>query len=143
MNVGGAAVWGLIGGSCVEALWLYARIRQEPLWSWRKPIPQGLTAYLISVILRVGAGAGLAAAAAGSGQISGIFAAFVLGVSAPLVIEKLAQVIPLTGPLIVESPERGQPDPWIAAGALNPEVSGGQPARAQVKGAQESEAGGI
>jgi hypothetical protein len=105
MNPSTAALWGLIGGSCVEALWLSARIRKDPRWSWRKPIPQGLTAYLISVVLRVGAGAGLAAAAAGSGQISGNFAAFILGVSAPLVIEKLAQVIPLTGSLIVEDPQ--------------------------------------
>jgi hypothetical protein len=82
----------------VEGLWLYSQIRSaEGHWSWRRPIPQGLAAYLISVFVRVGAGAGLAAAAAGSGQVSGTLAAFGLGVAAPLVVEKLAQVVPLTG----------------------------------------------
>ena len=102
MSAWGAAVWGLAGSLCVEALALYSLIRHSRRWSWRKPIPQGLTAYIISVFLRAGAGAGLAAAAAGSGQVSGTFAAFALGVAAPLVVEKLSQEIPLTGSLVVE-----------------------------------------
>lgn len=56
-------------------------------------------AYLVSVLIRVGVGAGLAAAATGSGQVSGSLAAFGLGVAAPLVLEKLAQTVPLTGTL--------------------------------------------
>lgn len=93
-----AAGWGLVGGMCVEALALYSLIRTNSQWSWRKPIPQGLAAYLISVIVRAGAGAGVAAAAAGSGQVSGTLAAFGLGVAAPLVVEKLAQTVPLLQP---------------------------------------------
>lgn len=96
MNVWVATSWGVLGGLCVEALWLYSRIRSDLLWSWRRPIPQGLTAYLISLVARVGVGAGVAAAAAGSGQVSGPLAAFGLGVGAPLVVEKLAQTVPLT-----------------------------------------------
>ena len=102
MSVWAAAIWGLVGGLCVEALALYSLIRHARRWSWRKPIPQGLSAYVISVIVRAGAGAGLAAAAAGSGQVSGTFAAFALGVAAPLVVEKLSQAIPLTGSLVVD-----------------------------------------
>ena len=56
-------------------------------------------AYLVSVIVRVGLGAGLAGAAAAGGQVSGSFAAFSLGVAAPLVLEKLAKTVPLTGSL--------------------------------------------
>ncbi len=96
MNLWAAAGWGLAGGLSVEALALYAVIRNSSKWSWRRPIPQGAVAYLISVVARAGAGAGLAAAAAGSGQIVGTFAAFGLGVAAPLVVEKLARAIPLT-----------------------------------------------
>lgn len=66
------------------------------------PIPQGLAAYVISVVARVGAAAGLAAAATSSGQVSGPFAAFGLGVAAPLVVEKLSRAIPLTGTLTVD-----------------------------------------
>lgn len=105
MNLWAAAGWGLAGGLCVEALALYAVIRNSSKWSWRKPIPQGAVAYLISVVARAGAGAGLAAAAAGSGQVVGTFAAFCLGVAAPLVVEKLARAIPLTDILQVDQRE--------------------------------------
>lgn len=101
MNIWEAAGWGLAGGLCVEALALHSLIRTSKCWSWRRPIPQGLAAYLISVVLRAGAGAGLAAAAAGSGQVSGPFAAFALGVAAPLVVEKLSRAIPITDPQVV------------------------------------------
>jgi len=90
-----AAYWALAGGLCVEGLELYARIRRTPKWSWRTPIPQGLTAYLLSVLIRAGVGATLAAAAASSKQVAGAFAAFGLGVAAPLVIEKIAKVVPI------------------------------------------------
>jgi hypothetical protein len=91
-----AAVWGLSGGMCVESLELYARIRRTPRWNWRQPIPQGMTAFVISVLIRIGVGAVLAAAGAGSGQVSSSLAAFGLGIGAPLVIEKLARAVPLT-----------------------------------------------
>jgi len=100
MSTLGAATWGLAGSVCVEALELYSLIRHSRRWSWRKPIPQGLTAYIISVVLRAGAGAALAAAAAGSSQVSGTFAAFALGVAAPLVVEKLTRAVPLSGSLV-------------------------------------------
>jgi len=110
MNIWAAAAWGLLGGVCVEALELYALIRRSRHWSWRRPIPQGLAAYLISVMVRAGAGAGLAAAAAGSGQVSGTLAAFGLGVAAPLVVEKLSRAIPLNGTLTVsEQLPRSEP----------------------------------
>lgn len=59
------------------------------------PIPQGMSAYLISVGIRAGVGAVLAAAAVTSGQVTGVFGAFGLGVGAPLVLEKLARLVPL------------------------------------------------
>jgi hypothetical protein len=90
-----AAAWGLTGGLCVEALALHSYIRSTRRWDWRRPIPQGMAAFFVSVVIRVGAGAGLAAAAAGSGQVAGSLAAFGLGVAAPLVVEKLAQAVPL------------------------------------------------
>ena len=60
---------------------------------------QGLDAYLTSVVLRVGAGAGLAAAAVGSGQACATLAAFGLGVGAPFAVQKLALNRPLDRPL--------------------------------------------
>lgn len=96
MGVWIAAAWGLTGGLCVEALQLYARIHRTPKWNWRCPIDQGLAAFIISIVLRVGVGAVLAAAFAGSHQVSGPLAAFALGVGAPVVVERLAKAIPLT-----------------------------------------------
>jgi hypothetical protein len=106
MNSWVAAAWGLTGGLCVEALTLYSHIRATQRWNWRRPIPQGLAAFLISICIRAGAGAGLAAAAAGSGQVSGSLAAFGLGVAAPLVVAKLAQTVPLVGSEIAVAQNR-------------------------------------
>lgn len=91
-----AAVWGLTGGLCVEALDLYAHIRRTPKWDWRCPIDQGMVAFVVAVVLRVGVGAALAAAFAGSHQVSGPLAAFALGVASPLVVARLAKMIPLS-----------------------------------------------
>jgi hypothetical protein len=123
MNIWGAAVWGLAGGLCVEALALHSMIRGASDWSWRKPIPQGLLAYLISVFLRAGASAGLAAAVAGSGQVAGPFAAFALGVAAPLMIEKLSRAIPLADTLSVpEQPIAREHDHIVSAEQQGMEV---------------------
>jgi hypothetical protein len=54
----------------------------------------------LSVVIRVGVGAALAAAAASGKQVAGAFGAFGLGVAAPLVIEKLARAVPVR---IIES----------------------------------------
>lgn len=97
MEVWQAALWGLAGGVCVEALELYANIHRASKWSWRRPIKQGLTAFITALIIRVGVAAVVAAAAAGSHQISGPLAAFGFGVSAPLVIVHLARAVPMTG----------------------------------------------
>jgi hypothetical protein len=111
LSASAGAGWGLAGGLCVEALWLHTQIRgAKGHWSWRRPIPQGLTAYVISVMARVGVGGLVAAAAAGSGRVSSALVAFGLGVGAPLAVEKLAQVVPLTGHL----PSRPDPRATIA-----------------------------
>ncbi|GAA2613126.1 hypothetical protein SMC26_14240 [Actinomadura fulvescens] len=118
-----AALWGLAGGVCVEALELYAHIRSRRRWSWRRPIPQGMAAFWVSVLIRVGVGGVVAAAMAHDGQVAGAVAAFGLGVAAPLVIEKLARLVPLNldVPAALELP----PDP---AATPAPTGQSGQPA---------------
>jgi len=91
-----AAIWGLAGGMSFEGLELYARIRRVPGWTWRKPIPQGLVAYCLSVMIRAGFSIGVAVAGDASGEVVGGLAMFALGVAAPLVIEKLARGIPIS-----------------------------------------------
>ena len=122
LSASAGAGWGLAGGLCVEALWLHTQIRgAKGHWSWRRPIPQGLTAYVISIMARVGVGGLVAAAAAGSGRVSSALVAFGLGVGAPLAVEKLAQVVPLTGHL----PSR--PDPRAAIAEPGPQAAIAEP----------------
>jgi hypothetical protein len=125
------AGWGLAGGLCVEALWLHTQIRgAKGHWSWRRPIPQGPTAYLISVVARVGVGGLVAAAAAGSGRVSNALIAFGLGVAAPLAVEKLAQVVPLTGHLPSKPDPRAaitEPSPQAVTAEASPQTVTAEP----------------
>jgi hypothetical protein len=119
MGILAAAGWAVMGGLCVEALALLKLIKNDLQWSWRRPIPQGLTAYVISVMLRIGIGAGLAAAAADSHQVSGGFVAFGLGVGAPLILEKLASGVPLTGTLPSEPRQSSVVPPHRASAEIH------------------------
>jgi len=107
MGVWMAAVSGLTGGLCVEALELCAHIRRTPRWDWRRPIDQGMTAFAIAVTLRVAVGALVAAALAGGHQVSGPLAALALGAASSVVVARLARAVPLTGeprPLASQQP---------------------------------------
>jgi hypothetical protein len=123
-----AAIWGLAGGMSVEGVELYARIHHVRDWSWRKPIPQGLAAYLLSLVIRAGFSAGLTTAAAASDQVVGAFAMFGIGVAAPLVIEKLARGIPLSldSSMIDLTPLSGEP---MSGQRTEPEVTEARDAR--------------
>jgi hypothetical protein len=77
----------------MEAVDLYRQIHtRNRKWSWRRPIPQGLAAYMVSILIRAGVGGVLAAAFAASDQISGPLGAFGLGVGALLIVEKIARI---------------------------------------------------
>lgn len=97
MGVWMAAVFGLTGGLCVEALELCAHVRRSPNWTWRRPIDQGMTAFTIAVLLRVAVGAVLAATLAGGHQVSGPLAALAVGAASSVVVARLAQAVPLAG----------------------------------------------
>jgi hypothetical protein len=115
LAVWAAALWGLAGGLCVEALELYARIKRAREWSWSKPIPQGRAAYWTSVVIRAGVGALLAAAAAASDQVSGAFAALGLGVAAPLVVEAPPEVDPAQQAMTANGAAEGNPSDNVSA----------------------------
>jgi hypothetical protein len=89
-----AALWGLAGGVCVE-LWTLHSLTKQHAFSWRCPIPQGLSAYVTSVVTRVAIGAIVAAAAAAGDEVTGAWVAFGLGVAGPLVVQKLAENVVL------------------------------------------------
>ncbi|GIM90425.1 hypothetical protein [Paractinoplanes toevensis] len=108
------ALWGLFGGFAVEGLELSAVIRRTGRFPWKRRGGPGLAPFLVSVIIRFGVGAGLAAAVGSTGSTSPL-SALAVGVAAPLIIEKLAQQIPV------------EPAPAIETRSAATKASGNQP----------------
>ncbi|MEV4459333.1 hypothetical protein [Microbispora sp. NPDC049633] len=85
----------------------------------------------MAVLIRAGVGAILSGAAAQSGQITGAFAAVALGVTAPLVIEKLARQasVAIDEKRGVEVPNSRQPSiEWNKDEGFIPNLEEGNPA---------------
>jgi hypothetical protein len=79
----------------IEAIQFYSAIRLTGGRPWRtkgEPAPLPL---LVSMIIRVGVGFGLAWAAADSSQVTGAFGAIAVGVATPLLIEQMAKNVPV------------------------------------------------
>ena len=90
------AIWGGFGGLAVELLAFYGAIRRAKTWPWTLPNEPPPTVLAVSVLIRVGLGVGLAAAAGDTGQISGAIGAVAVGVAAPLLLEQMARQVPVT-----------------------------------------------
>jgi hypothetical protein len=84
-----AALWGLAGAAAVEGLALYRAIQQVKGFPWRNEGEVPLSAYLASVVIRAGLGAGLAAAFGASQQVAGPLGALAVGIAAPKIVEQL------------------------------------------------------
>ncbi len=95
-------LWGAFGGMAVEAVEFYGAIRRTGDWPWQQPGEPRLGPLLVSVVIRVGLGAGLAAAASHS-QVSGPLGAIAIGVSAPLLIEQMGRQVPVAGAHLPEA----------------------------------------
>lgn len=76
---------GLFGGSCVVLVQL-AQASESHQWPWREG---GFRKYVIASAARLVLGAGMAIMMAKSGQISGLGGAFVIGISAPVVVSRI------------------------------------------------------
>lgn len=88
-----AALWGLVGSGVAEALNLYGMMRptteSKGRWQWPWRDKRDRPIVIVAVALRLFVGTGLAAATGTSGLATSPFNAFVLGVTAPLVIAKM------------------------------------------------------
>jgi hypothetical protein len=108
-----AGLWGLFGGFAVEGLEFYAVWQRYRRWPWRAlssddidsaggtpPAHQeaGAWGYAVAEVIRLLIGAGLAWAAAATGQISGPLGALGVGAAAPTIIGQLVRTIPLELP---------------------------------------------
>ncbi len=90
------ALWGAFGALAVEAIQFYGAVRRAGQWPWHIKGEPGFWPMAISVLIRVGVGFGLAAAAADTGQISGPLGAVAVGVAAPVLIEQMARRVVVT-----------------------------------------------
>jgi hypothetical protein len=86
-----AGLWGFLGVLAIEAFDLYQAIRRVKNWPWKIAGEVSFGPYLISVIIRVILGAGAAAAFGASGQLTSPIGALAVGISAPLLLERLAR----------------------------------------------------
>lgn len=94
-----AGLWGLAGGFVVDGLEFYTAVRRYGCLPWKVKGPgleAGRVAYLIAESVRMLVGGILASGAASSGQVSGPLAAIAIGVAAPLMVERLTALIPLS-----------------------------------------------
>jgi hypothetical protein len=134
-----AALWGLGGGFAVEGLDLYGALRRRGCWPWRVRGPRevGAVGYFVAELIRLVIGGVLAAALAESNQITTAFGALAVGVAAPLIVERLTRVIPLTD----SAPQTtlGTGDKWSPTASEN-ELNGQRaPVDAQPTGVVETE----
>jgi hypothetical protein len=102
------ALWGLAGGFAVEGLELVSAIRRTRGWPWRFDGEVGLGPYLASVGVRLVISAVVAMALGWNGQVSGPAGALIIGITAPLIVEKtFRHVVP--APAAVTKAEQPTP----------------------------------
>ncbi|MFG2948319.1 hypothetical protein [Streptomyces adustus] len=91
MTVWEACLWGVFGAGAVEALDLYGAIRRVRGYPWREKDETPLGPYLLSVVLRLALGVGVAAAFGASGQAGGPVGVVAVGIAAPKILEQIAR----------------------------------------------------
>jgi hypothetical protein len=87
-----AAVWGAAGCFAATGLDIYTALRQHGQMPWKVEGPgvqAGPAAHAIGEVIRMLLGGFVAAAFAGTGQVSGAVAAIVIGIAAPAILQRL------------------------------------------------------
>jgi len=91
MSLSAAALWGFLGAAAIELWDLYGAIHRVKGLPWQFEGEVGFGPYLVSVVLRVLLGVGVAVAFVASGQVTGPVGAVAVGIAAPKVLEQLAR----------------------------------------------------
>jgi hypothetical protein len=156
-----AGVWGLFGGFAVEGLDLRTAMRRYGCWPWQvrassqddgRPVEAGLWGYLVGELIRLVIGAGLAWAAAATGQITGPLGALAVGAAAPVIVGQLAaaaqagtsQAAPQAQIVAVTTTSQPVPQEQVVAlTATSQAVSQEQPGPNRSTGAQAESARGV
>lgn len=112
---------GCLGALSFELLDLVSAVQRAGAWPWKIRGEPGLLAYAVATVLRVAIGGSIALVFGASGQISGLTAAFALGVGGVLVMERLARLASFSAPSDVKTP------------SSNPFRAGDEPPHARVQ----------
>jgi hypothetical protein len=91
MSLPEAALWGFVGAAAIEAWDLYSAIHRVKGFPWKLDGEVALGPYLVSVVLRVLLGIGVALAFVASGQAGGPVGVVAIGIAAPKLLETLAR----------------------------------------------------
>jgi hypothetical protein len=91
MSLPAAALWGFTGAAAIEAWDLYGAIHRVKGFPWKFDGEVTLGPYLVSVVLRVLLGIGMALAFVASGQAAGPVGVVAIGIAAPKLLEQLAR----------------------------------------------------
>lgn len=83
------ALWGLAGAAAVEGAEIFNAIRRTYELPWRHKQGPAARPFLLSVVIRLGLGVLLATVLGASAQLGGPLGAFVSGLAAPMLIEKM------------------------------------------------------
>ncbi|NMI00730.1 hypothetical protein [Pseudonocardia acidicola] len=120
------ALWGAFGGVAVEILQVIGAIKRTKNLPWLEYGEVSLPALLVSAVLRLGLGAGLAVALGQAGQIAGSVGAVAVGIAAPLIVEQMGKQVPHGQPYdYAQAPERGNPLPPPSSGGRRIGGAGG------------------
>jgi hypothetical protein len=115
------ALWGMFGGFAVEGLEFAAAIRRTGTWPWLLRGEPGPVALLVSVVIRLAVGAGLAVACGTTGQVNGPFGALAVGIAAPVLVERIARHASVTGLAdLVDGTGDDREEPPLGTEASNP-----------------------
>lgn len=89
-----ACLWGVLGAGLVEAVEMWQLYHTEGRFPWTKDGEPQAKPYLVAFSLRLFMAGGINAAYASSGQVAGPLAAVTLGITAPLIIQWIADTRP-------------------------------------------------
>ncbi|MFI9840405.1 hypothetical protein ACIHFD_25450 [Nonomuraea sp. NPDC051941] len=108
------ALWGAAGSLAVDGLELITEIKKHGGFPWGKKNHPGVTPYIVSIFIRLGIGATLAAAFGLGGQVTGVVGALTVGIAAPLIMEKLGKAAASTVPTVqpgiaLDAPQASNP----------------------------------
>ncbi len=99
------AGWGLLGGFIVDGMQFYRSVLKQ---GGTLPQEYGTWVFALAELIRLGAGAALAVALGMSGQVTAPFGALLVGIAAPLIVEKLSQQLPQVDVLGPYMPKEAQ-----------------------------------